>query len=138
MPSQYDLFQSRNASEEKSVTHPDNAVLQRDQVTLSNNQKPEEPVTYEHLKNSATTEGDKTSFVEQAMQAMLNRRLGVDSEKLKALDEEIAALEKQDNLSDKDKAKLESLLEQKEALVKAAAERLTAERAALIDEQTEA
>lgn len=68
---------------------------------------------------------DEKPVLEQLMQAMLDRRTGLDREKWDELQEKIDELQSLDELSDDQKKQLEQLLKQQEELTKEAAERMT-------------
>lgn len=68
---------------------------------------------------------DEKPVLEQLMQAMLDRKTGLDREKWDELQEKIDALQGLDELSDDQKRQLEQLLKQQEELTKEAAERMT-------------
>ncbi|MFV0597298.1 hypothetical protein [Shewanella sp.] len=79
-----------------------------------------------NVQNIAGTQESAKSAdrLEEAMQAILDKRTGVDREKLKQLDEEMAKIAANDNLSEEEKAKQIALLQtQKAELIKEATEK---------------
>jgi len=131
-----DMFQQakrNNANEQNKVeqAQPSNAA---DKVTLQKDQaNAEEVATYDHLSKSAN-KSDAANAVDDVIQALINQRLGIDSETLDKIEQKIAALEAKENLSKDEKAQLEALQNQKAELVKEASERQHGEQVAFVDE----
>ncbi|ESE41940.1 hypothetical protein [Shewanella decolorationis] len=115
-------------------------AVPQDTVTLSGgvNRGAETSNTYSQLapnaKQNYTTNVQTIAGTEEsakpedrlaeAMQAILDKRTGVDREKLKQLDAEMAKIAANDNLSEEEKAKQIALLEaQKAELIKEATEK---------------
>lgn len=129
--------QSSQANNSSSITTSDSAASQ-DTVTLSSTAPVATADTYSHLAPNAkqgytenvqaiagTPEPEKpTNRLEEAMQAILDKRTGVDREKLKQLEEEMAKIAADNTLSEEEKTKQIALLQaQKVELIKEASEK---------------
>lgn len=122
------------------VTAPSaTASSNQDKVTLSSTQPTSQTAdTYSHLAANAkqsytgnvqtiagTTEPEEsTSRLDEAMQAILDKRTGLDREKLKRLEEEMAKIAADENLTEEEKSKqIELLQAQKVELIKESTEK---------------
>lgn len=129
--------QSSQANNSSSITTSGSAASQ-DTVTLSSTAPVATADTYSHLAPNAkqgytenvqaiagTPEPEKpTNRLEEAMQAILDKRTGVDREKLKQLEEKMAKIAADNTLSEEEKAKQIALLQaQKVELIKEASEK---------------
>jgi len=129
--------QSSKANNSSSITTSDSAASQ-DTVTLSSTAPVATADTYSQLAPNAkqgytenvqaiagTPEPEKpTNRLEEAMQAILDKRTGVDREKLKQLEEKMAKIAADNTLSEEEKAKQIALLQaQKVELIKEASEK---------------
>ena len=129
--------QSSQANNSSSITTSGSAASQ-DSVTLSSTAPVATADTYSHLAPNAkqgytenvqaiagTSEPEKpTNRLEEAMQAILDKRTGVDREKLKQLEEEMAKIAADNTLSEEEKTKQIALLQaQKVELIKEASEK---------------
>ncbi|MCP3130164.1 hypothetical protein [Shewanella sp. KJ2020] len=129
--------QSSQANNSSSITTSSSAASQ-DTVTLSSTAPVATADTYSHLTPNAkqgytenvqaiagTPEPEKpTNRLEEAMQAILDKRTGVDREKLKQLEEKMAKIAADNTLSEEEKAKQIALLQaQKVELIKEASEK---------------
>lgn len=129
--------QSSQANNSSSITTSGSAASQ-DTVTLSSTAPVATADTYSHLApnakqgytenvqaNAGTSEPEKpTNRLEEAMQAILDKRTGVDREKLKQLEEKMAKIAADNTLSEEEKAKQIALLQaQKVELIKEASEK---------------
>lgn len=140
--SQLKLVQTQQAQGVPSPVASSSAqmTVPQDTVTLSGgvNRSAETSDTYSQLapnaKQNYTTNVQTIAGTEEsakpedrlakAMQAILDKRTGVDREKLKQLDAEMAKIAANDNLSEEEKAKQIALLEaQKAELIKEATEK---------------
>lgn len=131
--------QSSQANNSSSITTSGSAAsLDLDTVTLSSTAPVATADTYSHLAPNAkqgytenvqaiagTPEPEKpTNRLEEAMQAILDKRTGVDREKLKQLEEEMAKIAADNTLSEEEKTKQIALLQaQKVELIKEASEK---------------
>lgn len=129
--------QSSQANNSSSITTSGSAASQ-DTVTISSTAPVATADTYSHLAPNAkqgytenvqaiagTPEPEKpTNRLEEAMQAILDKRTGVDREKLKQLEEKMAKIAADNTLSEEEKAKQIALLQaQKVELIKEASEK---------------
>ncbi|MEL4283267.1 hypothetical protein [Shewanella mangrovisoli] len=129
--------QSSQANNSSSITTSDSAASQ-DTVTLSSTAPVATADTYSHLAPNVkqgytenvqaiagTPEPEKpTNRLEEAMQAILDKRTGVDREKLKQLEEKMAKIAADNTLSEEEKANQIALLQaQKVELIKEASEK---------------
>lgn len=90
---------------------------------LAPNAKQHYTANVQHIAGTAETEKPHNRL-EDAMQAILDKRTGIDRDKLKQLDAEIAKIAGDDSLSEEEKAKkIELLQAQKVELIKEATEK---------------
>ncbi|BFL82979.1 hypothetical protein LFREDSHE_14290 [Shewanella baltica] len=129
--------QSSQANDPTSMAASGPAVSQ-DTVTLSSSAPVATADTYSHLAPNAkqgytgnvqaiagTPESDKsTDKLAEAMQTILDKRTGIDREKLKQLEAEMEKIANDESLSEEEKAKqLELLQAQKMDLIKDSSEK---------------
>ncbi|MDX3773541.1 hypothetical protein QE250_05375 [Chromatiaceae bacterium AAb-1] len=79
----------------------------------------------DNLFNSGKAEQEPTGYMQQIMQAMLDRRIGFDREKWDELQEKIDAIQALENPSEEDLTKLEALMKEQQALTEEAARKLS-------------
>ncbi|MCU7978005.1 hypothetical protein L5M43_22610 [Shewanella sp. SW36] len=133
-PSTNGLGNRANSMTEANLT----SSISQDTVTLSSAASVTTADTYSHLAPNAkqgytgnvqaiagTPETDKSiNRLDKAMQAILDNRTGVDRDKINKIDEEMAKVAADENLSEEQKAKqLELLQAQKLDLIKESSEK---------------